>query len=235
MPTLGFGVYMNKECARKLARLTFKMGTGGAIGAKDTRLAAYRVFLDGKANGMIKSVGVSNYEVIRETGLEIPVVNQVEEEQHRWPGIFLSDAIGISLYSPTSLRFMPLPKSSHKCFISNGQASGWNIEPMDMANLDALDRGKQGATTWNPVDIDQGVSDQLLLKVMRLWQMSDGRCQERCAFLSNGRVFAYQLVHTLREVGLRRNIDQQTREKALPQLFHQGVMESMLDRQRNMH
>ncbi|KAG2045504.1 Aldo/keto reductase, partial [Suillus hirtellus] len=57
--------------------------THSAIGGKDARLAAYRALLDGKANGMIKSVGVSNYsakhiEEIREAGLEMPVVNQIE-------------------------------------------------------------------------------------------------------------------------------------------------------------
>jgi diketogulonate reductase-like aldo/keto reductase len=57
--------------------------THSATGGKDARLAAYRALLDGKASGMIKSVGVSNYsakhiEEIREAGLEMPVVNQLE-------------------------------------------------------------------------------------------------------------------------------------------------------------
>ncbi|KAG2044018.1 hypothetical protein BDR03DRAFT_850923, partial [Suillus americanus] len=51
--------------------------------------------------------------------------------------------------------FVPLPKSSQpERIISNGQVFGWSIEPTDMAKLDALDRGKEGAVTWNPVDVD---------------------------------------------------------------------------------
>jgi len=68
----------------------------------------------------------------------------------------VSDSIGIYLYSYSTLpRFVPLPKSSQReRIISNGQVFGWNIEPMDMEKLDALDRGKEGAITWNPVDVD---------------------------------------------------------------------------------
>ncbi|KAG2073757.1 hypothetical protein BDR04DRAFT_1072251 [Suillus decipiens] len=48
-----------------------------AVGGKDACLATYKVLLDGKANGMIKSVGVSNYsakhiEVIREEAETVP-------------------------------------------------------------------------------------------------------------------------------------------------------------------
>lgn len=51
--------------------------------------------------------------------------------------------------------FVPLPKSSHPDrIISNGKVFDWSIEPTDMAKLDALDRGKEGAVTWNPVDVD---------------------------------------------------------------------------------
>jgi diketogulonate reductase-like aldo/keto reductase len=50
---------------------------------------------------------------------------------------------------------VPLPKSSQpQRIISNFQVFDWNIESMDMAKLDALDRGKDGAVTWNPVDAD---------------------------------------------------------------------------------
>ncbi|KAF8833700.1 Aldo/keto reductase [Paxillus ammoniavirescens] len=52
-------------------------------GGKELRLATYQALLDAKAAGQIRSVGVSNYsdrhiEEIREAGLELPVVNQIE-------------------------------------------------------------------------------------------------------------------------------------------------------------
>ncbi|KAG1830239.1 NADP-dependent oxidoreductase domain-containing protein [Suillus variegatus] len=165
-----------------------------AIGGKDARLAAYRALLDGKANGMIKSVGVSNYsakhiEEIREAGLDMPVVNQIELhpfcQQKPIVDYCKKNNIIVQAYSPLvrgafdnqviqelstkyskdpaqilvrwSLQrgFVPLPKSSQpERIISNGQVFGWEIEPTDMAKLDALDRGKDGAVTWNPVDVD---------------------------------------------------------------------------------
>lgn len=168
--------------------------THSAIGGKDARLAAYRALLDGKANGMIKSVGVSNYsakhiEEIREAGLDMPVVNQIELhpfcQQKPIVEYCKKNNIVVQAYSPLvrgaldnkviqelstkyskdpaqilvrwSLQrgFVPLPKSSQpERIISNGQVFGWEIEPTDMAKLDALDRGKDGAVTWNPVDVD---------------------------------------------------------------------------------
>ncbi|KIK46796.1 hypothetical protein CY34DRAFT_799952 [Suillus luteus UH-Slu-Lm8-n1] len=168
--------------------------THSAIGGKDARLAAYKALLDGKASGMIKSVGVSNYsakhiEEIREAGLEMPVVNQVELhpfcQQKPIVEYCTKNNIIVQAYSPLvrgafdnpviqelatkyskapaqilvrwSLQrgFVPLPKSSQpERIISNSQVFGWNIEPADMAKLDALDRGKEGAITWNPVDVD---------------------------------------------------------------------------------
>ncbi|KAG1824554.1 NADP-dependent oxidoreductase domain-containing protein [Suillus subaureus] len=172
--------------------------THSAIGGKDARLAAYRALLDGKASGMIRSIGVSNYsakhiEEIREAGLEMPVVNQIEAsitaigshnhcEEAKTVISYIHSASknpsSNTAYSPLvrgaldnpviqelstkilirwSLQrgFVPLPKSSQpERIISNGQVFGWNIEPTDMAKLDALDRGKEGAVTWNPVDVD---------------------------------------------------------------------------------
>ncbi|KIJ67436.1 hypothetical protein HYDPIDRAFT_84597 [Hydnomerulius pinastri MD-312] len=57
--------------------------THSAHGGKELRLATYKALLAAKAAGLIRSVGVSNYsgkhiEEIREAGLELPVVNQVE-------------------------------------------------------------------------------------------------------------------------------------------------------------
>ncbi|KAG1745130.1 NADP-dependent oxidoreductase domain-containing protein [Suillus paluster] len=168
--------------------------THSALGGKDARLAAYKALLDAKADGLIRSVGVSNYgakhiEEIREAGLEMPVVNQIELhpfcQQKPIVEYCRKNKIIVQAYSPLvrgaldntviqelaakyskdaaqilirwSLQrgFVPLPKSSqpHR-IISNNQVFDWNIELTDMAKLDALDRGKEGAVTWNPVDVD---------------------------------------------------------------------------------
>ena len=50
-------------------------------------------------------------------------------------------------------RFVPLPKSAQpERVLSNSQVFDFEIVEEDMAALDALDRGKEGAITWNPVD-----------------------------------------------------------------------------------
>ncbi|GBE80295.1 NADP-dependent oxidoreductase domain-containing protein [Sparassis latifolia] len=49
--------------------------------------------------------------------------------------------------------FSPLPKSSQPTRVqSNAELYDFEISPEDMAKLDALDRGKAGAISWNPVD-----------------------------------------------------------------------------------
>lgn len=50
-------------------------------------------------------------------------------------------------------RHVPLPKSAHpERILSNSQVFDFEISTEDMERLDALDRGKDGAITWNPVD-----------------------------------------------------------------------------------
>ena len=49
--------------------------------------------------------------------------------------------------------FVPLPKSSRpERVLTNSQVYDFELSEEDMAALDALDRGKAGAITWNPVD-----------------------------------------------------------------------------------
>ncbi|KIJ55022.1 hypothetical protein M422DRAFT_241102 [Sphaerobolus stellatus SS14] len=49
--------------------------------------------------------------------------------------------------------FIPLPKSAQPQRIaSNIQVFDFELSEEDMDELDALDRGKEGAVTWNPVD-----------------------------------------------------------------------------------
>ncbi|KAI0737582.1 Aldo/keto reductase [Daedaleopsis nitida] len=49
--------------------------------------------------------------------------------------------------------FVPLPKSAHPArVVSNAHVYDFEITAEDMAAIDALDRGKDGAVTWNPID-----------------------------------------------------------------------------------
>lgn len=52
-------------------------------------------------------------------------------------------------------RFGPLPKSSQPArVVSNADLYDFEISPEDVAKIDALDQGKKGAISWNPVDAD---------------------------------------------------------------------------------
>ncbi|KAI0780273.1 Aldo/keto reductase [Fomes fomentarius] len=49
--------------------------------------------------------------------------------------------------------FIPLPKSSNpERVVSNADVYDFELSADDLATLDALDRGKDGAVSWNPVD-----------------------------------------------------------------------------------
>ncbi|KAF9234525.1 NADP-dependent oxidoreductase domain-containing protein [Melanogaster broomeanus] len=178
-----------------------------AHGGKELRLATYKALLDAKAAGLIRYVGVSNHsgrhiEEMRQAGLEMPVVNQIEDAvRFAAPPVlptegdpytplvrgamddpvitkvakkYNKDAAQILIrwsmqkgwahhlrrssveFSDIELliRFVPLPKSSQPSrIISNGQVYNFNIEPEDMAKLDALDKGSKGGVTWNPIDV----------------------------------------------------------------------------------
>jgi len=51
--------------------------------------------------------------------------------------------------------FVPLPKSQNPDRVrSNIDVFGFEISNEDIEKLDELDRGKDGAVTWNPIDVD---------------------------------------------------------------------------------
>lgn len=52
-------------------------------------------------------------------------------------------------------RYVPLPKSEKTERIhSNIDIFGFELDEKEMQALDGLDRGKEGAVSWNPVDVD---------------------------------------------------------------------------------
>jgi diketogulonate reductase-like aldo/keto reductase len=49
--------------------------------------------------------------------------------------------------------YVPLPKSATPSRInSNAQLYDFELDAQEMSSLDALNRGKDGAISWNPVD-----------------------------------------------------------------------------------
>ncbi|KAI9066587.1 Aldo/keto reductase [Trametes sanguinea] len=51
--------------------------------------------------------------------------------------------------------FVPMPKSATPARIrSNLQVFDWTLDEDDIKLLDELDKGKEGAVTWNPVDVE---------------------------------------------------------------------------------
>jgi diketogulonate reductase-like aldo/keto reductase len=53
------------------------------------------------------------------------------------------------------IRFVPLPKSSTPARIkSNAALYDFELSSEDMAEIDALDMGKEGSISWNPVDAE---------------------------------------------------------------------------------
>ncbi|EJF58130.1 Aldo/keto reductase [Dichomitus squalens LYAD-421 SS1] len=165
-----------------------------AMSDKPTRLATWKALIEAKKAGKIRSIGVSNYgvkhlEEIREAGLELPDVNQIElqplNQQKEIAEYCNKHGIFIEAYAPLmrtqwdvpailevakkytktpaqilvrwSLQrgFAPLPKSANPARVaSNADVYDFELSAEDVARIDALDRGKEGTITWNPVDVD---------------------------------------------------------------------------------
>ncbi|KZT03086.1 Aldo/keto reductase [Laetiporus sulphureus 93-53] len=62
---------------------------------------------------------------------------------------------GLDRGLPCECRYSPLPKSAKpERVVSNADVYDFEISSEDMTRIDALDRGNDGATSWNPVDAD---------------------------------------------------------------------------------
>ncbi|KAE9388080.1 Aldo/keto reductase [Gymnopus androsaceus JB14] len=129
----------------------------------------------------VSNYNVKHLEEIHIAGYEMPAVNQIELhpicqqksiveycEKHSiivqayCPIVFASIAAKhrrepAANFIRWSLQkgYIPLPKSATPSRIhSNAQIFDFELDTDDMIRLDALNRGKAGAVSWNPVDAD---------------------------------------------------------------------------------
>lgn len=52
-------------------------------------------------------------------------------------------------------RYVPLPKSENPDRIkANADVYGFELSDDEIAAIDALDKGKEGSITWNPIDAE---------------------------------------------------------------------------------
>jgi len=94
------------------------------------------------------SIVVQAYCPLIQGKMDHPVIQAVAEKYNR-------DVAQILLRWSLQKGFVPLPKSATPERIrSNARLYDFSLDADDMARLDALDRGKQGAVSWNPVDHD---------------------------------------------------------------------------------
>ncbi|KAI0925447.1 hypothetical protein AcW1_002896 [Taiwanofungus camphoratus] len=164
------------------------------LSGKEKRIATWRALLDAQKAGKVRTIGVSNYgvkhlEEIREVGLPMPSVNQIELQpfcqQRPIVDYCRENGIVVQAYCPLvrggfdnpilqavsqkynkdvshvlvrwSLQhgFSPLPKSSKPArVVSNADLYDFEIAAEDMAQIDTLDRGKDGALGFYWVDAE---------------------------------------------------------------------------------
>jgi len=78
--------------------------------------------------------------------MDVPTIQDLAHKHHRDPAQVL-------LRWSLQRGYVPLPKSATPSRIeSNVLLYDFVLDAGDMASLDALDRGKEGAISWNPVD-----------------------------------------------------------------------------------
>ncbi|KDQ49723.1 hypothetical protein JAAARDRAFT_165426 [Jaapia argillacea MUCL 33604] len=95
-----------------------------------------------KKNGIV----VQAYTPLVRGKLDSPVILEIAQKYNK---TLAQVAVRWSLQSG----LVPLPKSSQpKRVVANADVFDFELSPEDMTKIDALDRGKDGAVTWNPVD-----------------------------------------------------------------------------------
>jgi len=93
------------------------------------------------------SIVIQAYCPILRGKLDHPVITELAGKYHRDPAQVL-------LRWSLQKGFIPLPKSATPTRIqSNTMLYDFSLSDEDMERLDALDRGKDGAVSWNPVDV----------------------------------------------------------------------------------
>ncbi|KAH9847189.1 Aldo/keto reductase [Lenzites betulinus] len=89
---------------------------------------------------------VQAYSPLGRGKIDHPIFTELAEKYNR-------DKAQILLRWSLQRSFSPLPKSATEARIhSNTKLYDFALDGEEMARLDALDRGKEGAVTWNPVD-----------------------------------------------------------------------------------
>ncbi|CAL1708089.1 unnamed protein product [Somion occarium] len=84
--------------------------------------------------------------LVRAKRMDHPTIASIAQKHNRDPAQIL-------IHWSLQKGFVPLPKSANPQRIwSNAQVYDFALDESDMQQLDALDQGKEGAVTWNPVD-----------------------------------------------------------------------------------
>ncbi|RDX45701.1 Aldo/keto reductase [Lentinus brumalis] len=93
-----------------------------------------------------QGIVVQAYSPLVQGRLDDPVLLRLAEKHGK-------DAAQIAIRWSLQHGHVPLPKSARpERILSNSQVFDFELSEEDMAAIDALDRGKEGAITWNPVD-----------------------------------------------------------------------------------
>ncbi|THH04434.1 hypothetical protein EW145_g5524 [Phellinidium pouzarii] len=141
----------------------------GPLGGHQARMESWKAILEVKANGSLRSVGVSNYGVkhlqeMLDADVALPAVNQIDLHPFMNRTALVDfchhNNIALEAWGPLArayklkhpvLGFIPLPKSSSKeRIISNADIYDFELTDDEMKSLDDLD--EYLVTDWDPSD-----------------------------------------------------------------------------------